>query len=180
MQVNERYLLLGRLDQGDISLTILNTSMEDTGTYGCRVDIPGWNNDHKISISLKIKHAESASVTASARTRTDYMTTTHFVTSSDHVTRSGHVTSSDHVTSTVGLWTSSSGHKAEVKDSTVLLLCLLLSLFCVIIIAVILHVVRKWRVFKKMSENLTSVQFSSTASTLHLQQRAPPEENIYN
>uniref|UniRef100_A0A8C6UIN2 Ig-like domain-containing protein n=1 Tax=Neogobius melanostomus TaxID=47308 RepID=A0A8C6UIN2_9GOBI len=50
-RVSERYLLLGRLDQGDVSLTILNVS--DAGTYGCRVDKPGWNNDQKHHIKLE-------------------------------------------------------------------------------------------------------------------------------
>uniref|UniRef100_A0A8C6UDA6 Ig-like domain-containing protein n=1 Tax=Neogobius melanostomus TaxID=47308 RepID=A0A8C6UDA6_9GOBI len=46
-RVSERYLLLGRLDQGDVSLTILSVSVEDAGTYGCKVDKPGLNNDQK-------------------------------------------------------------------------------------------------------------------------------------
>uniref|UniRef100_A0A8C9ZLV1 Ig-like domain-containing protein n=1 Tax=Sander lucioperca TaxID=283035 RepID=A0A8C9ZLV1_SANLU len=46
-RVSSRYKLLGRLGDGDVSLTILNISETDAGRYGCRVDIPGWFNDDK-------------------------------------------------------------------------------------------------------------------------------------
>ncbi|XP_044227189.1 T-cell immunoglobulin and mucin domain-containing protein 4-like [Thunnus albacares] len=54
-RVSSRYQLLGRLEDGDVSLTILNTTEEDAGLYGCRVDIPGWFNDEKLHIDLTIE-----------------------------------------------------------------------------------------------------------------------------
>uniref|UniRef100_A0A3P9ICZ4 Ig-like domain-containing protein n=1 Tax=Oryzias latipes TaxID=8090 RepID=A0A3P9ICZ4_ORYLA len=40
-QTSSRYQLLGRLDEGDVSLTIVNVTEEDAGMYGCRVKISG-------------------------------------------------------------------------------------------------------------------------------------------
>ncbi|XP_059207042.1 hepatitis A virus cellular receptor 1 homolog [Centropristis striata] len=51
---SSKYQLLGRLDKGDVSLTILNVSETDAGRYGCRVRIPGWFNDDKHHYDLKV------------------------------------------------------------------------------------------------------------------------------
>uniref|UniRef100_A0A3B4AZ21 Ig-like domain-containing protein n=1 Tax=Periophthalmus magnuspinnatus TaxID=409849 RepID=A0A3B4AZ21_9GOBI len=56
--VSRRYVLGGHLAQGDVSLTILNVTREDAGTYGCRVDIPGWNNDLKHHFNLEIRQGK--------------------------------------------------------------------------------------------------------------------------
>ncbi|KAM3612613.1 uncharacterized protein V6R79_011263 [Siganus canaliculatus] len=53
-RLSERYLLLGNLGEGDVSLTIRNLKEGDSGTYGCRVEIPGWFNDHKHTITLTV------------------------------------------------------------------------------------------------------------------------------
>ncbi|XP_057706631.1 hepatitis A virus cellular receptor 1-like isoform X2 [Corythoichthys intestinalis] len=50
-----RYQLLGRLSDGDVSLTILNAQPDDAGVYGCRVELPGWFNDYKVSIYLVVE-----------------------------------------------------------------------------------------------------------------------------
>jgi len=52
--VSSRYQLLGRLDQGDVSMTILNLREEDAGQYGCRVEISGWFNDQKEQLTLTV------------------------------------------------------------------------------------------------------------------------------
>ncbi|KAF3705501.1 Hepatitis A virus cellular receptor 1 -like protein [Channa argus] len=56
---SSRYQLLGRLDDGDVSLTILNLTETDAGRYGCRVDIPGWFNDEKLHFDLTIEEGYS-------------------------------------------------------------------------------------------------------------------------
>ncbi|XP_020502155.2 T-cell immunoglobulin and mucin domain-containing protein 4 [Labrus bergylta] len=52
-----RYQLLGRVTDGDVSLTILNAELSDAGAYGCRVEIPGWLNDHKVNTQLVLEEA---------------------------------------------------------------------------------------------------------------------------
>ncbi|XP_023818151.1 T-cell immunoglobulin and mucin domain-containing protein 4-like [Oryzias latipes] len=56
-QTSSRYQLLGRLDEGDVSLTIVNVTEEDAGMYGCRVKISGLFNDEKHNIQLTVKPA---------------------------------------------------------------------------------------------------------------------------
>lgn len=53
-RLSERYTLLGNLGEGDVSLTIRQVQESDSGTYGCRVDIPGWFNDHKHQMTLTV------------------------------------------------------------------------------------------------------------------------------
>ncbi|KAM8848043.1 uncharacterized protein ACB058_011819 isoform 2-T3 [Synchiropus picturatus] len=49
-----RYRLLGQVDQGDTSLTIQQVVESDSGVYGCRVMIPGWFNDIKKDVTLRV------------------------------------------------------------------------------------------------------------------------------
>ncbi|XP_054453528.1 cell adhesion molecule DSCAML1-like isoform X2 [Anoplopoma fimbria] len=53
-RLSERYLLKGDVGVGDVSLTIRHVEEGDSGTYGCRVDIPGWFNDHKHQLTLTV------------------------------------------------------------------------------------------------------------------------------
>ncbi|XP_023133404.2 cell adhesion molecule DSCAM-like isoform X2 [Amphiprion ocellaris] len=53
-RLSERYLLVGDLGEGDVSLTIRQVEESDSGMYGCRVDIPGWFNDHKHQLTLTV------------------------------------------------------------------------------------------------------------------------------
>ncbi|XP_068187399.1 hepatitis A virus cellular receptor 2-like isoform X2 [Antennarius striatus] len=59
--VSSRYRLAGRLEDGDVSLTILNARESDAGVYGCRVEIPGWFNDHKHHFELVIEAGQLTS-----------------------------------------------------------------------------------------------------------------------
>lgn len=53
-RLSERYLLMGNLAAGDVSLTIRQVQESDSGMYGCRVEIPGWFNDHKHQTTLTV------------------------------------------------------------------------------------------------------------------------------
>ncbi|XP_035016522.2 Down syndrome cell adhesion molecule homolog isoform X1 [Hippoglossus stenolepis] len=53
-RLTERYLLMGNLGEGNVSLTIRQVEESDSGTYGCRVNIPGWFNDHKHQVTLTV------------------------------------------------------------------------------------------------------------------------------
>ncbi|XP_038564536.1 hepatitis A virus cellular receptor 1 homolog [Micropterus salmoides] len=57
-RASSRYQL-GRLEAGDVSLTILNLTETDAGWYGCRVEIPGWFNDEKHHLDLITERGET-------------------------------------------------------------------------------------------------------------------------
>ncbi|KAF3693822.1 Down syndrome cell adhesion molecule -like protein Precursor [Channa argus] len=52
--LSNRYILMGNLGQGDVSLTIMQVEESDSGMYGCRVHIPGWFNDQKHHNTLTV------------------------------------------------------------------------------------------------------------------------------
>uniref|UniRef100_A0A8C9S4X9 Ig-like domain-containing protein n=1 Tax=Scleropages formosus TaxID=113540 RepID=A0A8C9S4X9_SCLFO len=57
---SDRYQLLSGLSTGNISLTIINVREDDSGTYGCRLEIPGPLNDQKHHIVLTVEQAPTA------------------------------------------------------------------------------------------------------------------------
>ncbi|NXL94697.1 HAVR1 protein, partial [Alectura lathami] len=57
VQNYNRYVLKGDLLKGDVSLTILNARKADSGTYCCRVEIPGWFNDETTNLKVVIEEA---------------------------------------------------------------------------------------------------------------------------
>ncbi|KAM9451546.1 hepatitis A virus cellular receptor 2 homolog isoform 1-T1 [Clarias gariepinus] len=59
-QASQRYQLNGELHRGDASLTILSTTQEDAGKYGCRVHVPGLFNDEKVIVNLIIMKEPSS------------------------------------------------------------------------------------------------------------------------
>nr|XP_023680021.1 T-cell immunoglobulin and mucin domain-containing protein 4-like [Paramormyrops kingsleyae] len=73
-RTSHRYQLIGDLNQGDVSLTIIDAEMGDSGIYGCRVEIPGLFNDLKNKVTLTIQNIHnttaSPSSTASPETQT--------------------------------------------------------------------------------------------------------------
>uniref|UniRef100_A0A3Q4GKF0 Ig-like domain-containing protein n=1 Tax=Neolamprologus brichardi TaxID=32507 RepID=A0A3Q4GKF0_NEOBR len=65
-----RYELLGRLEDGDVSLTIKNLTEGDAGRYGCRVEIPGPFNDEKHHIDLTVVPAPQIHTSTASTTKT--------------------------------------------------------------------------------------------------------------
>lgn len=63
-QTDRRYQLKGRLNLGDVSLTIQNVSMDDSGQYCCRIEVPGWFNDIKNTMSLQVMPANTTKIPA--------------------------------------------------------------------------------------------------------------------
>ncbi|NWX29051.1 TIMD4 protein, partial [Notiomystis cincta] len=72
-QHSSRYQLQGDLLSGDVSLTILSAREADSGTYCCRVELPGWFNDqlrnqqvviHKARISTASPHTHTSEQTS--------------------------------------------------------------------------------------------------------------------
>uniref|UniRef100_A0A1A7Y1Y2 Ig-like domain-containing protein n=1 Tax=Iconisemion striatum TaxID=60296 RepID=A0A1A7Y1Y2_9TELE len=50
-----RYQLLGRVAEGELSLTIIDAQRADSGVYGCRVEVPGLYNDQKVNTHLVVE-----------------------------------------------------------------------------------------------------------------------------
>ncbi|KAF4015289.1 hypothetical protein G4228_006893 [Cervus hanglu yarkandensis] len=57
-QTSSRYLLKRDLHKGDVTLTIKNVTLADSGTYCCRIQFPGPMNDRKSNLELIIKPAK--------------------------------------------------------------------------------------------------------------------------
>ncbi|KAM9311482.1 polymeric immunoglobulin receptor-like [Gastrophryne carolinensis] len=51
----KKYKMEGKLEYGDVSLTILDVTKEDEGDYCCRVQVPGLFNDQEKEISLEVQ-----------------------------------------------------------------------------------------------------------------------------
>ncbi|XP_029021764.1 cell adhesion molecule DSCAM-like [Betta splendens] len=66
-RLSERYLLAGDLGKGDVSLTVRQVRESDAGVYGCRVDIPGWFNDHKQEETLTVVAARPQALKVETR-----------------------------------------------------------------------------------------------------------------
>lgn len=60
-----KYVLKGDLLKGNVSLTILNAQETDSGTYCCRVEIPGWFNDETTNLQVVVERGECCSVWSS-------------------------------------------------------------------------------------------------------------------
>ncbi|NXO34583.1 HAVR1 protein, partial [Locustella ochotensis] len=71
-QHSSRYQLRGDLQRGDVSLTIVNATEADSGTYCCRVEVPGWFNDQLINRKVVVQKARIS--TASPHTYTSEQT----------------------------------------------------------------------------------------------------------
>ncbi|KAG2455545.1 HAVR2 protein, partial [Polypterus senegalus] len=53
-RVSDKYQLTGDVQRGDLSLTVVNVSMEESGPYCCSVDIQGIFNDQMSSVLLTV------------------------------------------------------------------------------------------------------------------------------
>ncbi|XP_077963217.1 hepatitis A virus cellular receptor 2 homolog isoform X2 [Gasterosteus aculeatus] len=163
-----RHRLLGRLEDGDVSMTILNVSRADAGRYGCRVDIPGWFNDDKHHFDVDVEEAPqtTTSMTSTGETTTtnrDTTGTTQSTTGTTHTTdttqsttgtthttgttqsTTGTTHTTGHVTSTQRLPTSSSSGAEGSSSVSVVLVCVLLGLASLVAAAVFVIALRRTR-----------------------------------
>uniref|UniRef100_A0A8C6G525 T cell immunoglobulin and mucin domain containing 4 n=1 Tax=Mus spicilegus TaxID=10103 RepID=A0A8C6G525_MUSSI len=73
-----KYTLSGKVQFGEVSLTISNTKQGDSGVYCCRIEVPGWFNDVKKNVRLELRRATTTKkpTTTTRPTTTPYVTTT--------------------------------------------------------------------------------------------------------
>ncbi|KAM9847311.1 hepatitis A virus cellular receptor 1 [Aulostomus maculatus] len=166
-RVSSRYQLLGPLEDGDVSLTILNTTEGDSGLYGCRVEIPGLFNDQRVSISLVIQEVSAPQTTTCAT-----FNASREQTPTDNT--AGQMTS----TETLLTSSSNSAEAAEGSSMTVLVVFIITGLVVLAIAGSFTFITRKMKRVKKIPQQQQDgglVQFPS----LQLQSRGSAEENIY-
>ncbi|CAN8189988.1 unnamed protein product [Coccothraustes coccothraustes] len=73
-QRSSRYQLKGDLQRGDVSLTIVDAREADSGTYCCRVEIPGWFNDQVINHKVVVHKAPPVTTTSTTTSTTSTTT----------------------------------------------------------------------------------------------------------
>nr|XP_046266399.1 hepatitis A virus cellular receptor 1 homolog isoform X2 [Scatophagus argus] len=172
-RLSSRYQLQGRLDEGDVSLTILNVTHSDAGRYGCRVEIPGLFNDDKQYVDLVIETAARTTAAAALSRPTS-------APSPADTSAAGQVTSAVTL-----LASSSSSIEAEEEEDaveTLVLVCVLFGLVALVTAGGLVIITRRWRRLNKIPQQQQvnpSIHFSSTSSTLHLHSRSSAVENIY-
>uniref|UniRef100_A0A8C2N2Z2 Hepatitis A virus cellular receptor 1 n=1 Tax=Cricetulus griseus TaxID=10029 RepID=A0A8C2N2Z2_CRIGR len=196
-QRSSRYQLKGNISGGNVSLTIENVIQSDSGLYCCRVEVPGWFNDLKVTFSLEVK----PEIPTSLPTTTTTVKPTTMSTRPTHVPTSPTVSTStsttpaqtqthtpdcnDTVTSSDNSWnnyTESIPSGKQQKKMTksfyigISIAALLLSLL-VCIVAIISYIL-----MKKKSGSLSLVAFriskvGSLGNTADGQSRA--EDNVY-
>ncbi|XP_072369064.1 hepatitis A virus cellular receptor 1 homolog [Scyliorhinus torazame] len=54
LTISPKYHLDGKLEEGNVSLTVADLGEEDNGWYCCRVEIPGIFNDQKMQFNLLV------------------------------------------------------------------------------------------------------------------------------
>ncbi|XP_046899112.1 hepatitis A virus cellular receptor 1 [Hypomesus transpacificus] len=170
-----RYLLSGDLKQGDISLTILNTTERDAGLYGCRVEIPGWFNDMKSEVRLTME-------------KTFLPTTTRIpdlvsVTPANH--SQCHVTANSTESQDVSTSHSSESESDQSGDVSlpVILVCAMLLLLVIGALSLVFLLGQRrkqLRMALALSQQTgSSVRYRSSVSSQGLYNREMAAENIY-
>ncbi|KAK5917586.1 hypothetical protein CgunFtcFv8_002422 [Champsocephalus gunnari] len=161
---SSRYRFLGRLQDGDVSLTVLNVLETDAGRYGCRVEIKGWFNDEVHHIDLSVQRAPKTTTSTPLTTTTEH-THTH--------------AAEDQMNSTRILQTNSS-LSPEVRDipedgSSVFLLSVLFGALAPLTLVAAVVVLASRR--RRLSKN-SELQFLGSAAS-EMQSRGSVVENVY-
>ncbi|ELK28347.1 T-cell immunoglobulin and mucin domain-containing protein 4 [Myotis davidii] len=73
---SSKYQLWGNIRRGDVSLTISNTNEGDSAVYCCRIEVPGWFNDVKKNIVLRLTRAPTTTRRPTTRRPTTRRPTT--------------------------------------------------------------------------------------------------------
>ncbi|CAK6979381.1 T-cell immunoglobulin and mucin domain-containing protein 4-like [Scomber scombrus] len=190
-RASSRYQLLGQLEDGDVSLTILKTTEEDAGRYGCRVQIAGWFNDEKHYIDLTIEKAPSTSSTPTNET------TERTPQTEQTINTSGQVTATTSSTSIDSEQQQQEEEKGKNQTDIIILVCVLLVLIALVAAGVAVSR-RRWNQHKIPQQQqqqqqqqeqqeqqeepelmYSLIQLSSDPPAVELQNQGPAVENIY-
>ncbi|XP_061596367.1 hepatitis A virus cellular receptor 1 homolog [Cololabis saira] len=167
-----RYQLQGRLEEGDVSLTILNLTEEDAGRYGCRLAISGWFNDDKHHFDLTVTAPTNIPPSTSGE---ETRATSPVSPAPKHEN-----TSEDLMTSTGNLLTSSSPITKSAEEGsmvTVVLVCVLFLLVVLVTTGGLIIIAKRWNQLKVSPRQL--LHSGSTLTNLQLQRQPSATENIY-
>ncbi|CAI5766829.1 hepatitis A virus cellular receptor 2 [Podarcis lilfordi] len=174
---DSKYYLLGDVHQGDVSLTIVNVTEEDSGIYCCRVDISGWFNDLKHNIEVVIEKG-NWSPTSARVPATIHFTETYFALEPRWMSS----TQSPQDNISVHFTTLKREKRKEEPSRAVLYIGT--GTCAVVLLLIVAMLTLKWYLHKKqrMSNSISQVAISSSATggIRHVMEtgvRAP--ENIY-
>ncbi|RVE63362.1 hypothetical protein OJAV_G00135500 [Oryzias javanicus] len=160
-RASSRYQLQGRLDEGDVSLTIVNATEEDDGVYGCRVQIFGLFNDEKHHVNLTVKRAPRLTSTPSSDLTSS---------SSDSPQTTAAAPTAGHMTSAHSTLTAAS-MTAPAKEVAMLVLVSVAFLLLVLVTAGVFIIMnRRWKKQK----------VPSLPPQMQMQSPTQVEENIYH
>ncbi|XP_031454080.1 hepatitis A virus cellular receptor 2 homolog isoform X3 [Phasianus colchicus] len=173
-----KYALKGDLLKGNVSLTILNAQETDSGTYCCRVEIPGWFNDKTTNLQVVVERARVS--TASPLTHTSPPTSAPGSASEASFTVRTWPPASE--TETPETNSSISTHSQQYSEKNVYLRTGLCVGFLLILVLGLFLGRRYLRNMKKLSKFASSVAFwrqerAGNQSALEVEIHA--EENIY-
>ncbi|XP_062288598.1 hepatitis A virus cellular receptor 1 homolog [Scomber scombrus] len=184
-RASSRYQLLGRLEDGDVSLMILKTTEEDAGRYGCLVQIAGWFNDEKHHIDLTIEKAPSTSSTPTNET------TERTPQTEQTINTSGQVTATTSSTSIDSEQQQQEDEKGKNQTDIIILFCVLIVLIALVAAGVAISR-RRWNQHKIPQQqqqqqqqqeepelHYSVIQFNSVPPAVELQNQGPAVENIY-
>ncbi|XP_032052830.1 hepatitis A virus cellular receptor 1 homolog isoform X2 [Aythya fuligula] len=179
-QYHSKYVLMGKLHEGDVSLTITNAKQEDSGTYCCRVEIPGLFNDQLTNLQVVIKKAPGSASEASFTAETWPSVSA----SETPQTASGpYLSTSDYLEVTSSLQNESIPvHSQQHSEGAVYIIAGVCVVFLVVLVLGLLLSRRYLHNMKKMNNFASSVAFwkpkrAENQSALEVEIHA--EENIY-
>ncbi|XP_067232134.1 hepatitis A virus cellular receptor 1 isoform X7 [Chanodichthys erythropterus] len=170
---SRKYQMVGEIQHGDVSLTILNIGKTDSGKYGCRIHVPGLFNDEMYYVHLIVEDETNKIQENSS-----------FVSSSNAPE-----------SSTVGLRTSNITYETRVEDpelspvenkesvnaSAVIVPVIFLLLALIVIVGILIwKQKKKTRAALDIAQNsVNSVIYSNSGSTVGLYNREMAVENVY-
>ncbi|XP_059846119.1 hepatitis A virus cellular receptor 1 homolog isoform X2 [Hypanus sabinus] len=166
---SQRHSLGGRIAAGDVSLTINDLRREDSGWYCCRVEIPGWFNDLKTNLNLRVSDGTS---TASPSTTTESPSTDNGSDITPSIYQASSAGTTEGILSSAATTNKHNAIHNKVEKKMNYPLYLSIGLLLLITVASIIAII-----FLKKSKNLRKKCNSNNSMGLNLHQTA--EENIY-